>query len=46
MSNGAAFGAVHKLLDACWTDTPVIVDGDETKKSKKSTPWKRKSPSS
>ncbi|MGQ7156829.1 DUF1073 domain-containing protein, partial [Escherichia coli] len=34
--NGAAFGAVHKLLDACWTDTPVIVDGDETKKWSKS----------
>ncbi len=40
--NGAAFGAVHKLIDACWTDTPVIVDGDETKKSKKSTPWEKK----
>lgn len=39
--NGAAFGAVHKLLDACWVDKPVIVDGDETKKSKKTTPWEK-----
>lgn len=40
--NGAAFGAVHKLLDACWSDSPVIVDGDETKKAKKTTPWEKK----
>lgn len=39
--NGAAFGAVHKLLDACWIDKPTIVDGDESKESKKTTPWEK-----
>lgn len=39
--NGAAFGAVHKLLDACWIDKPTIVDGDETKKSEETTPWEK-----
>ncbi len=39
--NAVAFGAVHKLLEGCWSDFPVIVDGDEEKESKETTPWEK-----
>jgi len=39
--NAVAFGAVHKLLEGCWADCPVIVDGDASKKAKKTTPWEK-----
>lgn len=35
------FAAVHKLLDSCWTDNPTIIDGDEEKESKETTPWEK-----
>lgn len=39
--NGAAFGAVHKLLDTCWIDNPVIIDGEKADKAKKTTKWEK-----
>jgi hypothetical protein len=44
--NAAGFAVVHRLLDGCWQDYPVIVDGDEARRRRKPTPGKRKSPSS
>jgi hypothetical protein len=38
---GAAFGVVHRLLDGCWIDNPVIVDGDESKEKQNTTPWEK-----
>lgn len=39
--NAAAFAGVHRLLDGCWQDIPDIVDGDDEKKMKESTPWEK-----
>lgn len=33
--NAAGFAVVHRLLDGCWQDYPVIVDGDEAQKAEK-----------
>ncbi|KAB8312932.1 DUF1073 domain-containing protein [Erwinia endophytica] len=37
--NAVAHAAVHKLLDSCWTDSPTVIDGDESKEASKTTPW-------
>lgn len=37
--NPVAYAAVHKLLDSCWVDRPVIIDGDEKKESNSTTAW-------
>lgn len=39
--NSVAYAAVHKLLDSCWVDNPVIIDGDENKESTNTTPWEK-----
>lgn len=39
--NGAAFGAVHRLLDTCWMDNPTIIDGEKADKAKKTTKWEK-----
>lgn len=39
--NGAAFGSVHRLLDTCWIDNPVIIDGEKADKAKKTTKWEK-----
>jgi hypothetical protein len=39
--NPVAYAAVHKLLDSCWVDNPVIIDGDEYKESTDTTPWEK-----
>lgn len=39
--NAAGFAVVHRLLDGCWQDYPVIVDGDESREAKKTNPWEK-----
>lgn len=39
--NSVAYAAVHKLLDSCWVDNPVIIDGDENKESTNTTAWEK-----
>lgn len=39
--NAAAFAVVHRLLDGCWQDYPVIIDGDETEEAEKTNDWER-----
>lgn len=33
--NAVGFAVVHRLLDGCWQDYPVIVDGDEAQEAEK-----------
>ncbi|RLJ10442.1 DUF1073 domain-containing protein, partial [Klebsiella pneumoniae] len=40
--NAAGFAVVHRLLDGCWQDYPVIVDGDEAQKAEKANAWEKK----
>lgn len=40
--NAAGFAVVHRLLDGCWQDYPVIVDGDEAQEAKKTNPRKER----
>jgi hypothetical protein len=40
--NAAGFAVVHRLLDGCWQDYPVIVDGDEAQEAKKTNAWEKK----
>lgn len=44
--NAVGFAVVHRLLDGCWQDYPVIVDGDESRRRRKPTRGKRTSPGS
>lgn len=37
--NSAAYAGVHKTLDNCWVDQPVIIDGPVADKSKIATEW-------
>ncbi|AXW87814.1 hypothetical protein AU509_12080 [Lonsdalea britannica] len=37
--NSAAYAGVHKTLDSCWVDKPVIIDGPETSESKATNEW-------
>lgn len=37
--NAVAHAAVHRLLDDCWQDNPTVIDGDESKENKETTPW-------
>ncbi len=39
--NAAGFAVVHRLLDGCWQDYPVIVDGDESQEAKKTNQWEK-----
>jgi len=39
--NAVAYAAIHKLLDACWTDNPTIIDGEEAKEATKTTEWEK-----
>lgn len=39
--NAAGFAVVHRLLDGCWQDYPIIIDGDQSEESKKTTPWEK-----
>nr|WP_238406854.1 anti-CBASS Acb1 family protein [Atlantibacter hermannii] len=40
--NAAGFAVVHRLLDGCWQDYPVIIDGDEAEEAKETNPWEKK----
>lgn len=37
--NAVAFGAVNRLLDGCWQDLPVIVEGGKRNESKETSEW-------
>ncbi|WP_145512501.1 anti-CBASS protein Acb1 family protein [Yersinia kristensenii] len=39
--NSAAYAGVHKTLDSCWVDKPVIIEGPFADKSKKETEWEK-----
>lgn len=39
---GLAFGAVTKIVGACWKTPPQLIDGDPEDKSRQETPWERK----
>ena len=39
--NAVAFAAVHRLLDGCWIDNPVIVEGGEENEARKETAWEK-----
>lgn len=39
--NAAGFAVVHRLLDGCWQDYPVIIDGDQAEEAKETTPWEK-----
>ncbi|MFP1783157.1 DUF1073 domain-containing protein [Lonsdalea quercina] len=39
--NSAAHAGVHKTLDSCWVDSPVIIDGPESDEASKTTEWER-----
>ncbi|HAX9726161.1 TPA: DUF1073 domain-containing protein [Serratia marcescens] len=39
--NSAAYAGIHKTLDSCWVDKPVIIDGPVADKSKKETEWEK-----
>lgn len=39
--NAAGFAVVHRLLDGCWQDNPVIVDGDKTDEAEKTNEWEK-----
>ncbi len=39
--NSAAYAGIHKTLDSCWVDKPVVIDGPVADKSKKETEWEK-----
>jgi hypothetical protein len=39
--NSSAYAGVHKTLDSCWIDKPVIIEGPLVDKSKKETEWEK-----
>ncbi|EBO0868508.1 DUF1073 domain-containing protein [Salmonella enterica] len=39
--NAAGFAVVHRLLDGCWQDLPIIVDGDEAEEANKTNAWEK-----
>lgn len=39
--NSSAYAGVHKTLDSCWIDKPVIIEGPLVDKSKKETDWEK-----
>lgn len=39
--NSAAYAGIHKTLDSCWVDKPVIIDGPVADKAKKETEWEK-----
>lgn len=39
--NSAAYAGVQVTLDSCWVDSPVVIDGPETNKSKDTTQWEK-----
>ncbi|XUA17444.1 DUF1073 domain-containing protein [Citrobacter sp. OP27] len=39
--NAAGFAVVHRLLDGCWQDYPVIIDGNEAEEAKKTNAWEK-----
>lgn len=39
--NAAGFAVVHRLLDGCWQDLPVIVEGEEANEARVTTPWEK-----
>lgn len=40
--NAVGFAVVHRLLEGCWQDYPVIVDGDEAQEAKKTNSGKER----
>ncbi|MCZ4058039.1 DUF1073 domain-containing protein [Pantoea sp. LMR881] len=40
--NAVGYAAVHKLLDSCWVDNPVIIDGDEDREATETTEWEKR----
>nr|WP_277420986.1 anti-CBASS Acb1 family protein [Escherichia coli] len=40
--NAAGFAVVHRLLEGCWQDYPVIVDGDEAQEAEETNFWEKK----
>lgn len=40
--NAAGFAVVHRLLDGCWQDYPVIIDGDQAEEAKATNQWEKK----
>ncbi|MBC3250460.1 DUF1073 domain-containing protein [Serratia fonticola] len=39
--NSAAYAGIHKTLDSCWVDKPVIIEGPLVDKSTKETEWEK-----
>ncbi|HEB9655277.1 TPA: DUF1073 domain-containing protein [Yersinia enterocolitica] len=39
--NSAAYAGVHKTLDSCWVDKPVVIEGPEADESKQTTKWEK-----
>lgn len=39
--NSAAYAGIHKTLDSCWVDEPVVVDGPESNESKDTNEWEK-----
>lgn len=39
--NSAAYAGVHKTLDSCWVDKPVVIEGPEVDESKQTTEWEK-----
>lgn len=39
--NSAAFAGIHKTLDSCWVDKPVIIEGPLAAKSTEETEWEK-----
>ncbi|WP_299996853.1 phage portal protein [uncultured Cedecea sp.] len=37
--NSAAFSGVHKTLDDCWIDLPIIIDGPKSTEATETTKW-------
>lgn len=38
---GVAHGAVNKIISACWTSDPWVIEGDEQDNSREETGWER-----
>lgn len=39
--NSAAYAGIHKTLDTCWVDEPVVVDGPKANESKDTNEWEK-----
>ncbi len=39
---GVAYGAVEKIIGACWKTNPWVIEGDDQDESRSETAWERK----